>query len=250
MKAKSDFVDALDNLKPSVTFDQVWGVHTNRFLNKRKKKSAGRFYMTWITSGVAGMLILTLLLSPSVRASINTFIDTHIVNSESDAVVYEGWASSRKWDTATSYSSLHDAEQAVGQKLPFPLKVLKGEPTAMRREMSVTTEKGDVVGYYYSIRTSNRMVSITANYRSTTSPHFNFNTTDAVSDKVVYVNGVPVHLISVKEFDGYWIYIFHGEWKIVIEGFNMDNSENAGKIPLIHHFTEREALSIVKSIQW
>ncbi|WP_409343358.1 hypothetical protein [Paenibacillus sp. MBLB4367] len=233
--------DSVNSVQSSVTFDRVWQLHPTR--SKRPIRSTRKAWM----AGIAAMIMFSLMLSPAVRASISNLIDTKIIKNSSQAMVYEGWVSSRKWDTSTTYATLQDAEKALGTKLPFPQQFLSSEAGAINREMSVTTEKGNIVGYYYSLRTKERMLSVTANYKSETDPRFNVESTEAVVNKTVDINGIPTHLIAVKEFDGYWIYMENGDWKIVIQGIAQGTDD--GKLPA-PHFTEDEAMNIARSVKW
>jgi hypothetical protein len=232
---------SVNSAQTSITFDQVWRLHSAQ--SKNLIRSA---HKAWIPAGIAAMIMFSLMLSPVVRASISNFMETRIIKNSAEAIVYQGWVSSRKWDTSTAYVSLQDAENAVGTKLPFPQQFLSSEAGAINREMSVTKEKGNIVGYYYSLRTKERMFSVTANYKSETDPPFYVESTEDVVDKELDINGVPTHLIAVKEFDGYWIYMNNGDWKIVIQGISQgtDGTHSAPS------FTEDEAIGIARSIQW
>jgi len=234
--------DRVADTQTSVTFERVWQRHStgSRGFTRSTRK-------VWIPASIAAMIIFCLMLSPSVRASIGSLIDIKIIKSSKEAVVYEGWVSSVKWDTVTNYATLQDAEKAVGVHLPFPQQFLNHEAGAINRELRLTTVKGDIAGYFYSLRTNERMLAVTANYKSETEPRFNVESTANVVDKVVDINGVPAHLINVKEFDGYWIYIKKGDWKIVIQGFGQGVNDAEGQVP---PFTEEEAISIARSIEW
>ncbi|GIO99549.1 hypothetical protein J14TS5_46350 [Paenibacillus lautus] len=246
MTRESDLGKALNEIvdpaQSSVTFDRVWQLHSSRskrFIRSKRK--------AWIPAGIAAIMILSLLLNPSVKASIKNLIETKIIKDSSEAVIVQGWVSSRKWDTATHYATLQDAEKAVGTKLPFPQKYLDSEAGAINRDFWVTTEEGSIVGYYYSLRTKDRMLSVTGNYLSETDPPFYVESTEAVVSETVDINGIPALLFSVKEFDGYKIYIENGGWKMVIDvsatGQESDNRNT-------REFTEEEAISIARSITW
>jgi hypothetical protein len=90
------------------------------------------------------------------------------------------------------------------------------------------------------------MFSVTANYKSETDPPFYVESTEDVVDKELDINGVPTHLIAVKEFDGYWIYMNNGDWKIVIQGISQGTDGNHSA----PSFTEDEAIGIAQSIKW
>jgi len=232
--------DSVAGTKTSVTFERVWQLHStgSRGLTRSTRK-------VWIPASIAAMIIFCLMLSPSVRASISNLIESKLIKNSANAIVYEGWVSSVKWDTVTNYATLQEAEKAVGTQLPFPQQFLALEAGAINRELGLTTVKGDIAGYFYSLRTNERMLAVTANYKSETEPRFNVESTANVVDKVVDINGVQAHLINVKEFEGYWIYIKKGDWKIVIQGF-AEGVDGAPAPP----FTEEEAINIARSIEW
>jgi len=246
MRKDSDLRSAMENgvagSQTSVTFERVWQLHStgSRRLVRSTRKA-------WISASIAAMIIFCFLLSPAVRASISSFIESKMIKNSANAIVYEGWVSSVKWDTVTNYATLQDAEQAVGTKLPFPQQFLDLEAGAINRELGLTTVKGNVAGYYYSLRTNERMLSVTANYRSETDPRFNVESTANVIDKTVEVDGVPTHLINVKEFNGFWIYMKKGDWKIVIQGIAQGVEGVNSSVP---SFTEEEAIRIARSITW
>jgi hypothetical protein len=242
MTRKSDLGKALneivDSAQSSVTFDRVWQLHSTPSKKQiRSKRKA------WIPVGIAA-IIMFLMLNPSVKASISNFIETNIIKDSAETVIVQGWVSSRKWDTVTLYATLQDAEKAVGTKLPFPQKLLDSEVGAINRELSLTTEEGNIVGYFYSLRTKERMLSVTANYKSETDPPFYVESTEDVVSKTVDINGIPTLLFTVKEFDGYYIYIKNGDWKMVIDGGASGVGQEATP------FTKEEAINITRSIKW
>jgi len=234
--------DSVDAAQSPVIFDDVWQLHSNR-----SKGRIRNIHKAWIPVGIAAMIMFSLMLSPSVRASISDFIETKIIKDSSDAIVYEGWASSRKWDASTSYASLQDAEKTVGAKLPFPQLFLDSETGAVNRDLRVTTEKGNIVGYYYSLITKERRLTVTANYKSETDPPVYVESTEEVVNKTVDINGIPTRLIAVHEFDGYWIYMKNGDWKILISGIAQGTESDETPVP---RFTEDEAMNIARSIKW
>lgn len=231
--------EIVDSVKPSVSFDHVWQIHSTR--SKRLIRSKRK---AWIPTGIAVIILFSIILNPSVKASISNFIETKIIKNSSEAIVVQGWVSSRKWDTVTHYATLQDAEKAVGTKIPFPEKLLDSEAGAINRELGVTTGEGNIVGYNYSLRTKDRMLSVTANFRSETDPPFYVESTERVISKTVDINGIPSLLFSVKEFDGYKIYMENKDWKMVIDGIASGIGQEAPP------FTEEEAITIARSIKW
>ncbi|MFF2908468.1 hypothetical protein [Paenibacillus sp. NPDC057934] len=111
--------DNVADVQASVTFECVWQLHSTR-----SKRSFQITRKAWVPAGIAAMIMIGLILSPSVRASVGNLIKNKIIKNSSKAIVYEGWVSSVEWDAVTSYPTLQDSEQAVGTRLPFPQQLL------------------------------------------------------------------------------------------------------------------------------
>lgn len=234
----------LKGRKPSVSFEDVWDRYNGRE-SGRDRSARSKTVRVWYAFAAALLLLISIGFTPSVRAALSEFIEVKIIKNNRDrASIVHHWEVLRKWDEARSYLTLEEAAKSVGTSFPVPAKLAEYDKEALNKEYRVTTDHGQIAGYFFSIRTNERMLDVTAKYQEPAAPSFTAESRAQAIVKDAVVNGQPAKLFAVKEFPGYTLYFEKDGWQFVITGY----AEGVGSIQPAP-FTEEEILRIAESIR-
>ncbi|CAG7631775.1 hypothetical protein ACFQI7_17495 [Paenibacillus allorhizosphaerae] len=230
--------------KPTVSFDDVWDRYTGK--TEAGLRTLSRIKVRTLCIAAAILLLAAPIgFTPSVRAALNEFIVVKLIKNNRDhASIFHHWDVQRKWDEAQSYATLEDAAKSTGTPFPVPGKLVEYEKSALNKQYNVTTDHGQIAGYYFSIRTHERMLDVTAKYEEPAVPSFSAESRAQAMVKETTVEGQPAKLFAVQEFPGYTLYFERDGWKFVISGY-ASGVGNVQPTP----FTEEEIRQIAESIR-
>lgn len=111
------------------------------------------------------------------------------------------------WCESEFYSSLTEIERNYEIDIPFPQKLIATEKGG-KQKYTVETEKGQLLGYQYTLRTKERSYDVSAFNRVKEKPQFTADTNEkTVIDKEIFINGVSARLLGIHDMNGYHIYI-------------------------------------------
>ena len=150
-------------------------------------------------------------------------------------------------DSQVIHSSFEEMDAAYTIKLPFPEALVTNEDDAESIEyQSTVDEDRNFIAYDVRVQTSTRSYDVTATSIKEPKPEFRAETTDGTAtEKEIFINGIPAMLLGSEDLDGYFLYIKHGEWQMIISGFDRGVHED-GQFDV----TGAELIEIAESIRW
>lgn len=218
-------------------------------VKKAKAEQPRRKYKNPLIAAAAVSIIgLGMLLTPVGQATFNGLFEVKKFekrpHNEELSVGYS-WEGIAGYNRVT-HDSIKDIENAYAIRLPFPEVLLTKENIEFAEYQVAIDEDGGFDAYDIRFQTSTRSYDVIATSIEKPSPEFRAQTADGTAtEKEVFINGIPAMLLGSKDFDGYFLYMKHGEWQMIISGFDREVHEE-GQFDV----TEAELIEIAESIQW